>query len=292
MAVGKSASTRSAGALVATSKSFGVRPSSWSRTQPPAKSASKPASRNRRTMAVAAARASMRECSHRDGTASTRGIVRAGGPWHVERMRVALAFGVVLALAAPARAHMVVEPATSTAGAQQRYTLIVPTESQSPTVRVELRLPAGVDVFAVEAKPGWEASNSPFPVGAATVRWTGGRIPPGQMATFEFLATNPASARTLTWNAVQWFEDGTSERWGDGAPADHEASTTALSSPGHAASTAALSGPGHADGEHAGGDHRGAGTASALWIVTLSSAALAVAALLAALAGLRRADRA
>lgn len=191
-------------------------------------------------------------------------------------MRAALAFGLLLALATPARGHMVVEPASSAAGGPQRYTLVVPTEGASATVRVELRLPMGMDVVALEAKPGWEASNNPFPVGAATLRWSGGRIPPGQMTTFEFLATNPPAARTLEWNAAQWFEDGTSERWGQGGPADHAASTTTL---------VAAAAAGDAGGVAA------TGTPAALWIVALASCALAVAALLAALSGRRAASR-
>ncbi len=143
-------------------------------------------------------------------------------------MRVVLAFLAVLVTATGAAAHMVVLPSNSVAGAAERYMLLVPTEGKSPTVRVELRLPMGVDVAAVESKPGWQASNQPFPLGAATVRWAGGRIPPGEMLSFEFLAINPPAPRALTWNATQWYEDGSNERWGQGAPADHEASTTTL----------------------------------------------------------------
>jgi uncharacterized protein YcnI len=158
-------------------------------------------------------------------------------------VRHLLALALVVVTAAPAVAHMVVEPATSTAGGAQRYTLVVPTEGNSATVRVELRLPMGVDVAAVESKPGWQASNQAFPIGAATVRWSGGKIPPGEMVSFEFLAVNPPAPRVLTWNATQWYEDGSSERWG-GGDEDHHASTTTL--------VAAESGsaPGHEHGDH------------------------------------------
>jgi len=159
-------------------------------------------------------------------------------------VRHVLVLVLLVLAAAPAAAHMVVEPATSTAGGAQRYTLIVPTEGDSATVRVELRLPMGVDVAAVESKPGWQASNQAFPIGAATVRWSGGKIPPGEMVSFDFLAVNPPAARVLTWNATQWYEDGSSERWGEGGDDDHHASTTTLV----AADTA--SGPAHEHGDH------------------------------------------
>ncbi len=221
--------------------------------------------------------------------------MRPPGAWHVERVRGSLAWLLVVLSAAPAAAHMVVLPETSTAGAAQRYTLIVPTEGEAATVRVELRLPMGVDVAAVESKPGWQAVNQAFPIGAATLRWSGGRIPPGEMVSFDFLAVNPPAARVLTWNATQWYEDGSSDRWGDGAPDDHHASTTTLrASEGGA--------PAHEHGDHHGpgadagpaapaapaapahdADHREAAPLSPLplWIalasLTLSALALVVA---------------
>src|SRR5262249_50298218 len=73
--------TTSGGALVATSKSSGVRPRSWSRTQPPAKYASCPAPRSRRTMPVAPVRRSAM------GPSPSRGPV---GEQHLHGSRLAL----------------------------------------------------------------------------------------------------------------------------------------------------------------------------------------------------------
>ena len=145
-------------------------------------------------------------------------------------MRALSTLLVVAALLAPvaAAAHMVVVPAESVAGGWERYSLLVPTEHSSPTVRIELRLPAGLEIVALEAVPGWEGRHDPLPIGAATLAWTGGRIPPTQFVVFEFLAWNPPAARTITWIATQWYEDGTSDRW-DGPPdAFKHASTTRL----------------------------------------------------------------
>jgi uncharacterized protein YcnI len=149
-------------------------------------------------------------------------------------MRIALVLGSVLVLGAPVSAHMVVLPAASQAGGVERYTLIVPTEGRSATVRIELRVPMGVEIGSLEAKPGWQGANEPFPIGAATLRWSGGRIPPGEMMSFDFLAENPPVAHTLTWSATQWYEDGSSDAWGQGAPPDHHASTTTLTAAGAA----------------------------------------------------------
>lgn len=144
-------------------------------------------------------------------------------------MHVALALVSMLALMLPAvaSAHVVVVPAESDAGGWERYTVLVPTEKESPTVRVELRLPTGIEVIAIESKPGWTGRYEPFPIGAARVEWKGGRIPSGEFLAFEFLAWNPPAARVLKWQATQWYEDGTNERWGgEGAAGHHDSSTT------------------------------------------------------------------
>jgi uncharacterized protein YcnI len=183
--------------------------------------------------------------------------------------------GLVLVLGARASAHVMVLPTTSTVAGVERYTLIVPTEGSSATVRVELRVPLGVEIAALEAKPGWEGSNQPFPIGAATVTWSGGRIPPDTMVSFDFLVLNPPSAHVLTWNATQWYEDGTSDRWGEGAPSDHEASTTTLIV--HDAAPAVPPSP-------------DAGPSAALRIALLALA-ISVTALVIAIGGRRRRER-
>jgi len=143
-------------------------------------------------------------------------------------MRVALAFALLMILPCVAEAHVVVLPEQSDAGGWERYVVLVPTEKESSTVRVEVRLPNGLDVIAVESKPGWEGRYEPFPVGAARVEWKGGRIPSGTFVSFEFLAWNPPAARVLEWQATQWYEDGSSDRWGGAGTDDHHTSRTTL----------------------------------------------------------------
>jgi uncharacterized protein YcnI len=143
-------------------------------------------------------------------------------------MRAVLAFVVVMAFPVVAAAHVVVEPEQSEAGSWERYTVLVPTEKESPTVRIEVRLPTGVDVVAVESKPGWEAHYDPFPIGAAHVEWKGGRIPSGEFVSFEFLAWNPPAPRVLEWQATQFYEDGTSDHWGGDKDEEHHTSRTTL----------------------------------------------------------------
>jgi len=139
---------------------------------------------------------------------------------------VLLALLVVLGSPVGVSAHMVVLPERSDAGGWERYTVLVPTEKASPTVRVEVKLPTGMDVIAVESKPGWEGSYEPFPVGAARVGWKGGRIPEGEFMSFEFLTWNPKAPSVVKWVATQWYEDGSSDKWGGGADPHHDSTTT------------------------------------------------------------------
>ena len=137
-------------------------------------------------------------------------------------MRFAFVWPLLLVLAHPAGAHVIVVPDTSEAAGWERYTVIVPTEKESPTVRVSVRLPNGMEVIAVESKPGWEGRYEPFPLGASHVEWKGGRIGPGQFVAFDFLAWNPPAVKPISWEATQFYEDGTNERWAD----DHGSTTT------------------------------------------------------------------
>lgn len=215
-------------------------------------------------------------------------------------MRLIVAFVLALALAPPAAAHMIVLPATSEAGGWERYSLLVPTEKEdTATVRIELKLPNGMEVVAIEAKPGWEGSYNPFPLGAATVRWAGGRIPPGQMISFEFMAWNPPAPRTVSWDATQWYEDGSSDRWRDVADdAERPASMTVLQPSAAGAAGANTRRYAHAEhrhapaaapieGEHA--DARGSAAPSFATLLVLVSLALSVTALVVALTARRRA---
>jgi uncharacterized protein YcnI len=153
-------------------------------------------------------------------------LVRLVVAWHVARMRTAIAMLAVLACPAVGAAHVAVLPDASAAGGWQRYSILVPTEKASPTVRVSVKLPTGMEVIAVESKPGWQGTHNPLPIGAATVEWKGGRIPENEFVSFEFLAWNPPAARVIQWEATQWYEDGTSDRWGGAGDAEHASKTT------------------------------------------------------------------
>jgi uncharacterized protein YcnI len=116
--------------------------------------------------------------------------------------------------AAPALGHAVVQPAASRPAEQQIYTLTVPSERDSDVVSVALQVPPDID-----SEQGWRSVLEREGDRVAVVRWTGGRIRPGQYESFRFIARNPVRAGELEWKTIQRYTDAT-DRWI--GPADSE----------------------------------------------------------------------
>ncbi|WP_156130439.1 hypothetical protein [Paenibacillus durus] len=62
--------------------------------------------------------------------------------------------GALLLFAATASAHVSIAPAQSAAGAWETYTLKVPSEKESPTVGLDLRIPQGAQFMQYEPVSG------------------------------------------------------------------------------------------------------------------------------------------
>ena len=136
-------------------------------------------------------------------------------------MRSAAIVVFVVLAASGLGAHVTVAPRESQAGAEQRYTVRVPTEGQVATVAMELEVPP--DVTIIEVAPGDGYTFDTRREGGRIVSITWKReIPPRQTAEFVFTARNPKSGE-ISWKAHQRFADGTSADWvgveGDRRPA-------------------------------------------------------------------------
>lgn len=136
-------------------------------------------------------------------------------------MRAGFVALVLVGTASVVHAHVTVVPRESQAGADQRYTVRVPTEGQVATTSVELEVPA--DMTIVEVVPGDGYAFETRREGARIVAITWKRdIAPRQSAEFVFIARNPKAAQ-VAWKAHQRFADGTSADWvgveGDRRPA-------------------------------------------------------------------------
>lgn len=122
-----------------------------------------------------------------------------------------LSFALVVLVPSFAIAHVSVRPRESKAGAEERYTVRVPTEGVVATTHVQLDIPAGVTVLEVVPAEGtlFQTTNAGDRVTAIT--WKK-EIPPKQAAEFAFRARNPPSGQ-IVWKAHQHFTDGTTADW-------------------------------------------------------------------------------
>ena len=142
-------------------------------------------------------------------------------------------------LAAPAAAHVTVQPAEAPKGGFVKLTFRVPNESETAgTVKVEVRFPLDTPLAAVRIKPlaGWTADvetvRLPAPVrtddgevteAVRSIVWTaqpGIRVGPGEFAEFEVSGGPlPNSTDQLVLPAAQTYDDGRVISWIDPPPA-------------------------------------------------------------------------
>lgn len=135
-----------------------------------------------------------------------------------KRQRVAIAVWSFLVaslmLAVSAFGHVRISPKESAAGATQRYTMVVPTERQSPTVRLEMQFPAAVTPISFGTTPGWKVEEKKDAAGKTIgAVWSGGSIAFADSAEFVFDARNPLTGTKLEWKVIQIYEDGTHSEW-------------------------------------------------------------------------------
>ena len=140
----------------------------------------------------------------------------------------ALAAGA-LALPAAGAAHVQVSPGVAAPGDPTLFTLLVPNESDNPTVRVNLAIPDGVIPFSFEETAGWTRSEQLADDGSLDmVTWTGS-LPAGGFVRFSLLARTPDEARDVAWPTLQHYADGTVVRWIGPPGSDEPAAVTTIS---------------------------------------------------------------
>ena len=103
-----------------------------------------------------------------------------------------------LVLAAPAAAHLSLQPRAVEVGSDVDLDFSVPNDGDANgVVRVTLGVPADFELDDAEAKPGWTQLRA-----AQAVTWTGGRIPRGQYAIFGIRGTAPTRPETVLFNVL------------------------------------------------------------------------------------------
>ncbi|NGQ93613.1 YcnI family protein [Brevibacillus sp. SYP-B805] len=139
--------------------------------------------------------------------------------------------GTVLAFAGTASAHVTVWPKETKASAYERYTIRVPVEKESNTVKVRLEFPEGVKVGTVLPVPGWTyawENDADGRFKAITWTATDGGIKPHEFMEFGLSAKNPGEPGTLSWKAYQTYADGTVVEWTGADGSDTPAPTVVV----------------------------------------------------------------
>jgi uncharacterized protein YcnI len=119
---------------------------------------------------------------------------------------------VALSIPASAYAHVSVTPRETKAGAEETYTVRVPTEKAVATTTVELEVPDGVTITKVGDIEGAKHEEKKTGDRITTITWTR-EIKPRESAQFMFTAKNPAAGEKIVWKIHQRYADGTVSDW-------------------------------------------------------------------------------
>ena len=103
-----------------------------------------------------------------------------------------------LVLAAPAAAHLSIDPAKVVKASEVELVFSVPNEDDAIGIdHVTLGIPQDFQLDDVEAKPGWTQSRT-----GQAVTWSGGLIPKGTFARFAIRGTAPDMVETVLFNVL------------------------------------------------------------------------------------------
>ena len=103
-----------------------------------------------------------------------------------------------LVLAAPAAAHLSVNPNSIHTGQLADITFSIPNADDPIGIdHVTLGIPADFQLDDAEAKPGWTQSRT-----GQAITWSGGNIPKGEYATFSIRGTAPDKVETVLFNVL------------------------------------------------------------------------------------------
>src|SRR5919106_1665986 len=111
-------------------------------------------------------------------------------------------------------AHIDIEPKATIPNRWETFILNVPTETESPTVEVQLAIPEGFEVEAVGHRTDWNMALRRDARGLVReIVWSGGRIPSLTFEEFKLLAKPAKSPGTYEWQARQRYADDQESTW-------------------------------------------------------------------------------
>lgn len=148
-----------------------------------------------------------------------------------KQMIVWLAATAMLLFSDTAHAHVTVAPKETTQGAYEKFTVRVPTEKDVPTVKVELKIPADVNISLLEPKPGWTyelEKDSAGKISSIVWKASGEGLSPAEFGEFNIQGKVGDNASQIVWKAYQTYKDGSVVEWTGAPDAKTPASVTAI----------------------------------------------------------------
>jgi uncharacterized protein YcnI len=110
--------------------------------------------------------------------------------------------------------HIDLEPKETIPSRWETFILNVPTETESPTVEVQLAIPEGFEVEAVGHRADWNMAIRRDARGfVREIVWSGGEIPPLTFEQFKLLAKAANSPGPYEWQARQRYADEQESTW-------------------------------------------------------------------------------
>jgi uncharacterized protein YcnI len=149
---------------------------------------------------------------------------------------LAAVLGSLLVTAGAAGAHVRVYPSndvtTTPACAFTKFIVRVPTEKPIATTELRVLLPADVTFVGVQPKAGWQTKFESAKGRVVAITWSGGRINPKEFDEFAFLAAGPVrGGRSVNWDALQTYEDGSVVKWTGNPGTDNPHAQTVFTAP-------------------------------------------------------------
>jgi uncharacterized protein YcnI len=130
-----------------------------------------------------------------------------------------------------ASAHVVVFPKETIQGSYEKFTVRVPTEQDTPTMKVEVKVPETVEVSRTMPFSGWKSELTKDANGKVTsVIWTatGEGLNSTEFGEFSMQGKVAPTAATIVWKAIQTYKDGSIVEWIGDEKSDHPASVTTV----------------------------------------------------------------
>jgi uncharacterized protein YcnI len=137
----------------------------------------------------------------------------------------------MMLFAGMASAHVTVFPKETIQGSYEKFTVRVPTEQNTPTIKVEVKIPETVEVSRTMPLSGWKSELTKDANGKVTsVIWTA--VAEGLASTefgeFSMQGKVDKAATAIVWKAVQTYKDGSIVEWIGDEKSDHPASVTTV----------------------------------------------------------------